>query len=164
MRGALEAVALPADGGPQQRKLVAPSPAACAGDADQCVERCRQGGKAQSVAIGKNHRERCAQQRRIDIDAHLTHQAQAVGVGADEDVLAVVEQDDAALGPRRRHRAGSTAGHARGLEDGDLMTGIYRGNGCSQTCPAGADDAEVHRLTGVPAPAPATPARAFARG
>ena len=140
VRVALKAAAPPAQRRAQQRPLVAPRPAARAQDAAGGVPRRGPVGQGQAAAVRVGQCQRAAQQRLRRIDAHRAHQAQAVGVGADQDVLAVVHCYLAAVGQPQRHAARAPAGLGRGLEDGDRVAPLHRVHRRRHAGPAGADN------------------------
>ncbi len=133
----------------QQGHAVSQGPAAGACDAADRIPGRRRVGKAQSVAIREHEGERGAQQRGFRIDAHQPHQTQAFGVGADQDVLAVVQ---AARGRgvrafRRRQGACPASQHAGRLEDGDGVACLRGSDGRSQAGPARTDDGHLHAVS-----------------
>jgi hypothetical protein len=78
------------------------------------------------------------------IHAHLAHAAQRFGVGADEDVLAVVQHQRAAIGQRHGQRPRPAAHGARGFEDGGLVSGLGQFQCGGQAGPARAQNGDVH--------------------
>ena len=140
MRVAAKAGAPPAQRGAQQRPSIAPRPAASAQDAAGGVPRRGPVGQGQAAAVGGAQRQRAAQQRLRRIDAHRAHQAQAVGISADQDVLAVVHHQLAAVGQAQRQAARAPARLRGGLAHVDGMPLLHRAHGRRHAGPAGADD------------------------
>ena len=86
-----KALRAPAPSHTQQAELVGPAPAFCGGNAPGGVKRGGPIGQGQAGAVGKGQGQRQAQKRVVGVGAHQAHQRKAGAVGADEDVLAVVE-------------------------------------------------------------------------
>ena len=139
LRRAAKAAQAPGGGRAQQRGLVAPAPAARAGDACERIPRRREVGQAQPGAVGEGEGQRLAVEHVFRPHPHLAHEAQAFGVGADQDVLAVVQRQSVGV-----QRTGTAAHAARGLEDGGPHARCGQFNGGRQTGPAGADDGDTH--------------------
>ena len=143
-RRAGEAVAGPAGGGAQQREAVAPRPAA---PAERGPDEGRHGParrQPQAQAAGVDEAKRQAEEGVALGHADRGHQAQRLAVGADADVLAVVEAVVAA----GVQVAGAAAGGRRHLEQRDL--GAERGalERGGEPRPAGADHGEARRHPG----------------
>ena len=164
---ALEPGQLPAQCRRQHRRLVAHRPAAGTADAPGGVQRRRPVGQGQSSSVREAQRERQPQERGRRIDAHVLHQLQGRGVGADHDVLAVVEHQLPCVSHRHGQAAGAPAEDARTLEQRDAVARARRGDRGRQPGPAGADDGDLHRaeieiITSGRAPGPSRPARTCA--
>jgi hypothetical protein len=98
---------------------------------------CRQ---AEATSVGITQVQRQPAQQAVRVGADGRHQCQGAGVGADEDVLAVVE-----LTRARAQPAGASAGLPCHLEQGHAVAplgGTYRGG---QPSPAGADHRHLQR-------------------
>jgi hypothetical protein len=119
----------------------------------------RAGREAQAAAIGIAHGQWPAQQGLLRRYAHDAHEPQAFGIGADQNVLAVVG-DGAA---RQFQIAGPATQLAAGFENRGLMAAereLYCG---SHAGPAATDDGNLHgALTCGPVPASSRPARTCA--
>ena len=130
-----KAAGAPAAGSQQQRRAVAPTPAAVS------QHRPHEGGdggtrrQLQAAAIGVHQGQRAAQQQLLGRGAHLAHQGQRAAVSADQDVLAVVQRQAV-----HRHLAGAAAQLRRHLEQRDLGAGADAGHRGGQAGPAAADD------------------------
>ena len=133
----------------QQGDPVAPGPAACAGNAQQGIPGRGKVRQLQAVAAGKAQHQRQAQQGRVNIHAHQAHQAQRGGVGTNQDVLAVVQDQGGSVGAGDGERARPPAHGACGLEYRGLVARLCGGNGRSQAGPTSADDGNVHACCGV---------------
>jgi len=161
---ASKARAAPGHGRAQQACLVAQGPAPRAQDAGQQVQRRRQAGHSEAAAVGKAKLQRRAQHGGFRRDAQFAHQAQRGAVGANEDVLSVVQRQTV----NGVHSARPAAGDACGLEHGDLVTGTHRVHCAGKAGPACADHRDLHaqlpsrQLTAGPGPERATPAKACA--
>ena len=146
LRRAAKARQPPAHGTRQQGCTLAQAPAACGGNAGQRIQRRRPVGKAQAAAIGVGQGHGLAVQRPFRVHAHLAHEAQAFGVGTDEDVLAVVHAQRA-LWRVEVHAARTAAGLACGLVQGDVPAAARQRKGGREAGPAAAEDGGA-RLSG----------------
>ena len=140
--------ALPRQRGAHQRKPLAPRPAARGQDRGHGVQRRRPargpGGRLQAAAVGVGQGQRSAEQDLFRLDAQALHQAQRIAVGTDQDVLAVVQPQWYAVGPRGGQGAGAAAGRASGFEQGDVCAEVHRLHGGGQACPAGTNNRQLH--------------------
>ena len=100
-RRTLEASPAPPRGGHQQAQPLAPGPALLVEHATHEGQHRRPGRQAQAAAFRVAQTQRRAHEGPLDIDADNPHQAQRLGVGADEDVLAVVEREIAGVDTAR---------------------------------------------------------------
>ncbi len=91
--------------------------------------------RAHEELAGEFEAQRRALEQGIGIGADGAHQAQGFGIGADQDVLAVIDFE--ALDPRG---AGAAAEGARGFEDVDPMARGGQFDGSGQAGVSGADD------------------------
>ena len=111
-----------AGGKARQRQLVRARQAAAAPQRRQQMQGRRQAGgdEFHAVAAGRiAHLQRQPQQALARIDADGAHQAQGFAIGAEQDVLAVVQRDAVAL-----DRARASARDARGFEYRDVETAL----------------------------------------
>ena len=143
-RPAAKSAEPPAACGPQQRQPVAPAPAPGAQDAGQRVPGWAAEWQGQAGVVGKAQVQRQTQQRLIGVHAHPAHQAQRFGIGADQDVLAVVDHDLASVGQRQGQRARPAAKGSCRLEHGDPVPGPGGGDRRRHAGPATADDSNPH--------------------
>ncbi|CFM06566.1 Uncharacterised protein [Bordetella pertussis] len=104
-----------------------------------------QGRRRQAkAAVQAGQPQRPAHQQRIRVASQAAHQRQGFAIGAQQDVLAVV-QVVAEL--RVDHAAGAPAGRAPGFEHGDLGVGLAQRHAGGQAGPARSDDGDLHRAS-----------------
>ena len=109
---------------------------------EQCggeVQRRGQARRGEPHAAGKHQAERVAREQLVGIRADQAHQAQQLGVGPDQDVLAVVERQAVRL-----DAAGAPSQGARRLEHRDGMAAGRQFRGGRHAGVAGADDGDAH--------------------
>ena len=123
------------------RPLFAPVEAAGEQQGEGGMQRCRQARRAHQEFAGELEAQRRALEQGIGIGADGAHQAQGFGVGADQDVLAVVDVEAVDF-----CCAGATAEGTRGFEDLDLMAGGSEFDGGRHPGIAGADDRELQAI------------------
>src|SRR5712691_8900333 len=99
------------------------------------IERVGESRRAQVKAIGKAQLEGHAKQKLVRVGADPPHYPQRLAIGADQDVLAVVE-----VHAVYAHAPGAAAQAARGLENGYGDAALGERDGCGEARPAGADD------------------------
>ncbi len=107
----------------------------CAEQRKQQVERVGESRRAQVKAVGKAQLEGHAKQKLVRVGADPPHHPQRLAIGADQDVLAVVE-----VHAVYAHAPGAAAQAARGLENGYGDAALGERDGCGEARPAGADD------------------------
>ncbi len=142
---ALKLLALPAVGGAQQGQFVAPAPATAAGNAYGCIPWRRQVGQLQSGAIGVAQIQGQALQGLVCGHAHHVHGLQASAVGADQNVLAVIQRPALALRPLHGQRAGTATPGAAGFPDMQLVALLLQRCGGSHAGPAPTNDGNAQR-------------------
>ena len=131
----------PARRGGQQRQPLGPAPAP---STQHCAYERRDGRAAmqlEALAVGILQRQWQAPQQRARVGADLAHQRQRGLVGADQDVLAVVQRL-----PAHMHRAGPAAGLGCHLEHLDRVSGLARVDRRRDAGPAGADDGHAQGI------------------
>ena len=140
--GAGKALPLPAGSGVQQTPFFAPAPALGAGNGAGSSQRCKSGwAQLQAMPVWRAQVQRQALQHGFWRCAQGAHQAQRVGVSADQNVLAVVQH--AAIDFVASHAARAPACGAAGFEHGHARTHLHGAHGCCATGPAGTDDGNV---------------------
>jgi len=92
-------------------------------------------GRAKMEPAGEAQLERHAKQQRVRVGADLAHERQGLAVGADQDVLAVVQRSSIDRDPPR-----ATAQRTRRFQHGDRNAAPGERRGGGQARPAGADD------------------------
>ena len=125
----------------RQRDLVGQSQAFGAQQRDGQVERRRQARGDEihaAAAVRVAHLQGQVQQRRLGVDADQAQQALGVGVGAKQDVLAIVEHAAAHLDAAR-----APAQSARRLEQRDAASGLGQLDRRGAAGPAAADDGDL---------------------
>jgi hypothetical protein len=95
----------------------------------------------QAFAVGVGDAQWCADKALNLGHSDGAHQGEAVGVGADQNVLAVVQYQ-----PRRVDTASAATELRRHLEQRDLMAQAYRLDGCSYPGPATAHNRDLSAL------------------
>ena len=141
-RVAAEAAHRPAAARHQEPHPVGPGPGRAAQHPAQEGERGRAAGQGEGLAVGITQPQRHAQQVRLGVGADATHQRQRCRVGADQDVLAVVQRRLAAFEAAR-----PAAERRRHLEQRDGGAQRDRLHGCGQAGPAAADDGDAGHLS-----------------
>ena len=139
-----EAGAAPARGRAQQRQPFTPGPVSGAQQAGQQVQRRRGIGQAQAMSVRVVQRQGLAVQLAVHIDADEPQQPQAFGIGADQDMLPVVQPGIAPVGQLHVQAAGASARCPRGLVEGDAVAGLHAFDGRGQPGPARSNDGDVH--------------------
>ena len=125
----------PARGRAQQREALTQTPTALAEHRTREGDDRRSRLQVQPGAVGSAEAQRRSHQGLADIDAHAAQQRERVEIGADQDVLAVVEQHARGLDAAR-----AAAELRRHLEQRDRMAEARRLDGRRQPGPATADD------------------------
>ena len=111
--------------------------------------------EAKPCARRIDEHQRQADKRICFGDADLAHQAQRLRIGAETNVLTVVERGRRAR-PRRvvrivwRQGSGAAAGHRCHLDQRDRGAGSGGLDGGREPGPAGTDDRDGHGVSGVP--------------
>ena len=147
-RVAAKAPQQPAQRGRAQRQPLRQPPVPHRPDRTAELEQRRARPQPQPHAVLVEQRQRLALQHRVGIDADAAHQPERGGVGADQDVLAVVEPVGRIAAGRALggQAARAPAGLRRHLEDRHRVAGLDRGDRCRQPGPARADDGDAaHR-------------------
>lgn len=93
----------------------------------------------ESVAL--QQAERPAAEHALWVGAHLAHQCERFVIGAEQDVLAIVQR-----APGNIHRAGTSARDPAGFEQGHCSACVGTGHRRRDASPAGADDGDARLL------------------
>ncbi len=125
----------PAQRGCKQTQALADRPAA---PAEHRAHECGHGraaGQAQARAVRGDQCQRHAQQQLLRVRPDAAHQRQRGAVGADQDVLAIVQCDAVAV----IDAAGAAPELRRHFDQGHVMPRRCGGHGCGDAGPAAAD-------------------------
>ena len=106
------------------------------------IERCRQLRQGQPETTGTNDLQRPALEQQFRIGADLAHQRQRFAIGAEQDVLAVVERASVDF-----HRTRPATWYTAGFKQRHCSTAPGQFDGRSQPGPAGADDRDAYHLS-----------------
>jgi len=110
---------------------------------EEPTEEMQRGGQRHGLeakAVGGTKLERKPRQHPIGIDADKPHESEGLGIGTDEDVLAVVERDAVELDATR-----PPAEEARGLDHRDLGAAFGKRHRGGKAGPTGADHRDSPR-------------------
>jgi len=138
--GAAEPGQGPAGGSAHQCQLVGRAETLAAGHADTECQPRRAGRQSQSAAVGIAQLQGSPVQRGRQVGAHGAHQRQRAGIGADENVLPVVQRQAVHVDGTR-----AAAGQRGHLIHGDLVPGLGGAHRRGQPGPAGAHHGQPHR-------------------
>lgn len=128
----------------QRGELVGGSQAACGQQRGGDVEGSGPARRAQAQAsVDTLERQRQAPQSAFDIQSQVSHQCEGVAIGAQQQVLAIVQWRLEAMGALDPPRAASKG--AGRFEHRDGMAGSGQVHERRQPRPSGADDGDVQR-------------------
>jgi hypothetical protein len=143
VRLAPEAHASPAGGRGEQGETLAPAPAGAPKRGDGERRHDRSPAEPQAPPVSVDEGQRAAQEGVAFGHTDVAQQAKGLDVGADTDVLPVVEH-----GAARNHVAGAAAGLRRHLEQGHMGAAADRFDRRRQPRPAGADHSDARAARG----------------
>ena len=150
--GALKAPLFPPPQSANKRPFVAQAPATGAQNPCQKVPGLGPIGQHQAFGVCKLQAQRYAQQGVLRLHADQAQEFERFLIATNEDVLAVVQGRETAVGKQGRRRmlqgARAPTEAARGLKHRDPVAGLNGTNGSRKSCPSGADDTDtfaVHR-------------------
>ena len=127
----------------EHRDALAPRHAAGSQQADPEVQWCGQRGGAQLEAARAGQSQPRAHEHRCGIGADAADQFERRAVGADQQVLTVVDVERRVRIDPKRQGTRAPAGHGRCVDHGDPLTRLEQSDGRGQAGPAGADDQGV---------------------
>ena len=129
--------------GARRQPFLAPGKAACGGQRQREFEAGYSSGQVlclQPEAIGIVQLQRQSQQVALEVDADALHQAERGGIGADQDVLTIVEGATIEPDP-----ACPSAQGGCGLEQLDPRAALAERDCCGQSGPAATDHGDPRR-------------------
>jgi len=119
----------------QQHQTFAHRPTLLAHDCSGESQCCNTRREPQPRTVGIADEQRCTQERSIDIDPDRAQKTQRVNIGANQDVLAVVERQAADT-----NSASPSAELGSHFEKRDGMAALHSSYSCSETGPACSDN------------------------